>query len=58
MFGSRYGGFRYDKYRNGYEVWFRNKDDMLTLKLLSAKKINLENNYEMAKTNIWCKIRG
>ena len=38
MFGPRYGGFRYDKRNNGYEVWFRKKDDMLTLKLLSAKK--------------------
>ena len=38
MFGPRYGGFRYDKRHNGYEVWFRNKDDMLTLKLLSGKK--------------------
>ena len=38
MFGPKYGGFRYDKRHNGYEVWFRNKDDMLTLKLLSGKK--------------------
>ena len=38
MFGSKYGGFRYDANKNGYEVWFRNKDDMLTLKLLSQIK--------------------
>ena len=38
MFGSKYGGFRYDKRHNGYEVWFRNKDDMLTLKLLFRQK--------------------
>ena len=38
LFGHKYGGFRYDQYRHGYECWFRNKDDMLTLKLLSANK--------------------
>lgn len=39
MFGSKYGGFRYDRRRYGYEVWFRNKDDMLTLKLLTQKRV-------------------
>ena len=35
MFGSKYGGFRYDRRRDGYEVWFKNKDDMLTFKLMA-----------------------
>ena len=39
MFGTKYGGFRYDRYKNGYQVWFRNQDDMLTLKMLSGKKV-------------------
>jgi len=38
MFGNKYGGFRYDHNRNGFEVWFRNREDMLTFKLLSANK--------------------
>ena len=38
MFGTKYGGFRYDQRLCGYEVWFRKKEDMLTLKLLSGKK--------------------
>ena len=35
LFGSTYGGFRYDNHRNGYECWFKSKEDMLTLKLLA-----------------------
>ena len=35
LFGRRYGGFRYDSLRNGYECWFRNQEDMLTFKLLA-----------------------
>jgi len=38
MFGSKYGGFRYDRNKNGYQVWFRNQEDMLTLKMLSGTK--------------------
>ena len=37
LFGNRYGGFRYNQHRNGYEIWFRNKDDMLTFKLMAGK---------------------
>jgi len=37
LFGNRYGGFRYNHHRNGYEIWFRNKDDMLTFKLMAGK---------------------
>ena len=33
MFGTKYGGFR--KSQHGYEVWFRKKEDMLTLKLMA-----------------------
>jgi hypothetical protein len=36
LFGNRYGGFRYNHHRNGYEIWFRNKDDMLTFKLMAG----------------------
>ena len=35
LFGNKYGGFRYDQHRNGYECWFRNKEDMLTFKMLA-----------------------
>lgn len=38
LFGDKYGGFRYDNHRNGYECWFKNKEDMLTLKLLANTK--------------------
>ncbi len=37
LFGNRYGGFRYNHRRNGYEIWFRNKDDMLTFKMMAGK---------------------
>lgn len=36
LFGSKYGGFRYDQYRNGYECWFRSQEDMLTFKLVAC----------------------
>ena len=36
LFGPKYGGFRYDQYRNGYECGFRNQEDMLTFKLLAG----------------------
>ena len=36
LFGPKYGGFRYDQYRNGYECWFRKQEDMLTFKLLAG----------------------
>lgn len=34
-FGENFGGWRYDKQRHGIEIWFRNKEDMLTFKLLN-----------------------
>ena len=37
LFGPRYGGFRYNGRRNGYEIWFRKKDDLLTFKLMAGK---------------------
>lgn len=36
LFGDKYGGFRYDNHRNGYECWFRNQEDMLTFKLVAC----------------------
>ena len=44
LFGSKYGGFRYDQYRHGYECWFRNREDMLTFKLLAGNG-NKRKNY-------------
>jgi len=44
LFGDKFGGFRYDQYRHGYECWFRNKEDMLTLKLM-ANNENQRTNY-------------
>ena len=45
LFGETFGGFRYDQYRNGYECWFKNKEDMLTLKLLAKNGSSERTNY-------------
>jgi hypothetical protein len=37
-FGNDFGGWRYDRQRHGVEVWFKNKEDMLTFKLITATK--------------------
>lgn len=37
-FTDKYGGWRWDSYSNGVEVWFKTKEDMLTFKLLVSIK--------------------
>ena len=35
LFGTNYGGFRYNDSTNGVEIWFKKKQDMLTFKMLT-----------------------
>jgi thioredoxin-related protein len=40
QFGVDFGGWKYDKHIHGVEVWFKNKQDMLTFKILSQTQLN------------------
>lgn len=41
-FGNKYGAWRYDNKRHGVEIWFKNKEDMLTFKMLIQVKHTMQ----------------